>query len=81
MKIEMPESDPNETVAERRARWLSVGTSAEALPTRAPQARSELSRTKTWEREHDAARELARNGVEVPQLAKAPGLVKALNDA
>lgn len=61
--------------------WVGTGPSisASALPTRSPQARAELARTKRWEKEHDAARQLKRAGVKhLPRLADAPKTLSEL---
>lgn len=62
----------NETVEERRARWLSVGASGAALPTRRPAVGQELNRTKKWETEHDAYRTLRKAGHQPQTVADAP---------
>ena len=68
-----------ESVDERRARWLSVGVSASALPSRRPQAAGELVRTKVWEAENAAYKECRRGGVQPESVASAPGMLEALN--
>jgi hypothetical protein len=66
-----------EAIAERRSRWLSVGVDSRAMPTRT-QNSQEWDRMKRWEKEHDAARTLAKAGKEITTLAEAPAQLKAL---
>lgn len=68
----------DEAKAERRSRWLSVGIDGTALPTRKPLMGGEWNRMKTWEKEHDAARTLKKNGKQLTTLAEAPAQLKAL---
>ncbi|MCP4961105.1 MAG: hypothetical protein GY925_17800 [Actinomycetia bacterium] len=48
----------SETAAERRARWLSVGTSASATPTRSAEVVEIGAREDRWSTDGDAYRRL-----------------------
>lgn len=69
-----------EAVAARKAWWGNgPAISASALPTRDTGASAEMARTKRWEKEHDAARQLKRSGVkQLPRLADAPAVLAQL---
>ena len=69
-----------ETIEEKRARWRSVGVSAEALPTRQPDNRSQWQRMKKWEKEHAAARQIAKteHKADLKSLKDAPEMLKKL---
>ena len=69
-----------ETIEEKRARWRSVAVSAEALPTRKPDNRSQWQRMKKWEKENEAARKIGKteHRDELKSLAEAPALLRKL---
>lgn len=69
-----------ETKEEWKARIGSgPAIAASAVPTRRPEAAGERSRTKRWEQEHAAARQLKRAGIVPETLAAAPQMVRDLN--
>jgi hypothetical protein len=74
-----PSTPREETPEERRARWRSVGVHASALPTRGTALQGQWDRMSTWEKEHQAARELKAAGITPPNLKAAPAMVKDLN--
>lgn len=69
-------------MSETKEQWKArIGNgpavSGSALPTRANTG-GEWARTKRWEREHAAARELVKGGHELTTLAEAPAQLKAV---
>ena len=74
---------PGETVAERRARWLSVSISPSATPTRNRGAEvATVGKTESrWAKDHDAYRRLRKDGLQPKALDGAANIEARANTA
>lgn len=66
-----------ETPAERRARWLSVGISADATPTRRPRSATVNEKERVLSRDLDAYKRIVEAGAQPRQIDGCAALEKA----